>query len=106
MADVRILDEGVRDVMAALNAANGDFMEGVADDARGRAPVKTGEFRDSIHVVRDGDTVDVVSDSDHAAFVEFGTSDTPAQPTITPAFAAGLTHLTDVVGARMARDLR
>lgn len=107
-SEVRILPGGVAKVEAAFHDGLNDLLSWVADEARRNAPVgdptedpTSGEFRDSIHVVWDGEEGIVVSDSDHARFVEFGTNDTPAQPTIAPAFDAGMSHLTEVVGGRM-----
>lgn len=95
---------------AAVERALADGIEVLGDwiveEARRAAPVLTGEFRDSIQVERGDDGVQVLSDSDHAAYVEFGTNDTRAQPTITPAFTAGMSHLEELVGGRMAEGLR
>jgi HK97 gp10 family phage protein len=53
------------------------------------APVLTGELRDSIHAepgsMPNGVAEDIVSDSDHAVYVEFGTSNMSAQPFWRPA---------------------
>lgn len=105
MLDVLILPAGVAEVELAAHAGINDLLEWIAEEARHNAPVLTGEFRDSIHVAWDGDTGEVISDSDHSAFVEFGTSDTPAHPTITPALNAGMAHLQEIVGSAMARRL-
>lgn len=57
-----------------------------ADDMRRRAPVDTGRLRSRIDVRQVGDRVLVGPDGvEYAAFVEFGTSDTTAQPFATPA---------------------
>lgn len=111
-SEVTILPGGVAKVEAALHDGLNDLLEWVAAEARRAAPVgdpgedpTSGEFRDSIHVVWDGEEGMVVSDSDHARFVEFGSNDTPAQPTISPAFEAGMSHLPEIVGGRMAERL-
>lgn len=106
MAEVMILPAGVAQVELAAHAGINDLLEWIAEEAKRSAPVLTGGFRDSIHVAWDGETGSVISDSDHSAYVEFGTSDTPAHPTITPAFQAGLSHVQDIVGGAMAERLR
>ncbi len=59
--------------------------------AKAIAPVYTGAFRDSIHVVENGTGYAIVADSTDeqgnpdAAYIEFGTSDTPAHHTLTDA---------------------
>ena len=55
--------------------------QAIAADARARAPVATGFLRDSIEVTEEG--VEVMAD--YGLFVEYGTSDTVAQPFIRPA---------------------
>lgn len=57
----------------------------VAQLARSTAPVRTGEFRDSIDVESGGDRVAVVNNSERAGYIEYGTSDTPAHATMTNA---------------------
>lgn len=106
MADVTMLPAGVAAVEHALAEGLDALGDWIVEEARRSAPVLTGEFRDSIHVERDGEGVQVISDSDHAAYVEFGTNDTRAQPTITPAFTAGMSHLQEIVGGRMAEELQ
>lgn len=49
----------------------------VAEEARAIAPVRTGGYRNSIHVEQDGPAASVVADVPYAAFVELGTEDTP-----------------------------
>jgi len=59
--------------------------------AKAIAPVLTGAFRDSIHVEEQGDGYAIVADSHDnenepdAAYIEFGTSDTPAHHTLADA---------------------
>src|SRR4051812_6785687 len=49
------------------------------------APVLTGELRASGRVEKSGLTATVIFDSDHAGYVEYGTSDTAPQPYLNPA---------------------
>lgn len=65
----------------ATTAATNTLGEDVATDARTLAPVDTGALRDSIHA----EPGKVVVEVPYAAFVEYGTSDTPAQPYLRPA---------------------
>lgn len=53
----------------------------VADLARAYVPVDTGRLRDSITA----EPGRVYSDVEYAGFVEYGTSDTPAEPYMRPA---------------------
>ena len=55
-----------------------------AEFARSIAPVVTGTFRDSIHADGNEIVADPVNSSGegYGAFVEFGTSDTPAHATL------------------------
>jgi HK97 gp10 family phage protein len=53
----------------------------VEADAKRRAAVLSGEMRDSVHI----EGSEVVTDSDHAVFNEFGTSVMAAQPFMRPA---------------------
>ncbi len=55
--------------------------EDVAALARAYVPVDTGRLRDSITAGPTG----VTSDVEYAGFVEYGTSDTPAEPYMRPA---------------------
>lgn len=59
----------------------------IADLAQQLAPVDTGELRASIHVEAGAHALArrVVASAGHAAFVEFGTRDSEAQPYLTPA---------------------
>ncbi|OHV42186.1 hypothetical protein BBK14_11225 [Parafrankia soli] len=62
--------------------------EAVAADARPDVPVRTGELLSDLDVqVDSGGTSASVGyvDTYYGAFVEFGTSDTPAQPALGPA---------------------
>ena len=67
-----------------------DGADAAARAARDRAPVRTGTLRRSIRVNearRRGSRIEasVSTDVPYARFVEYGTSDTPAQPFMTPA---------------------
>ncbi|MFP4074048.1 MAG: hypothetical protein ACLFVZ_08410 [Actinomycetota bacterium] len=53
----------------------------VANEWRDSVPVLTGEYRASIHETEDG----AAASADHAPYVEYGTSDTAAQPALVPA---------------------
>ena len=52
--------------------------ESIAETAKSISPVRTGAFRDSIHVEQTEDGPVVTADVEYARFVELGTSDTPA----------------------------
>jgi hypothetical protein len=59
--------------------------QAIVDDARGSAPVETGEFRDSMAVSSAGNKVYAEAQDEKAIYVEYGTSDTPAHATMTNA---------------------
>jgi HK97 gp10 family phage protein len=62
--------------------------EAIAEEMRAAVPVDSGELRDSISVDADGSEARITADAPYAAFVEHGTSDTPAQPFAGPAAEA------------------
>ena len=58
--------------------------ETVADNARSVCPVDTGALRDSIAVSQNGTSAEISANTDYAAYVEFGTSKSAAQPYLVP----------------------
>lgn len=62
--------------------------DNIATGAQDRAPVDTGELRDSIHVEGSGQKAAVVVDADHGVYVEYGTSRMGAQPFLWPSLEA------------------
>lgn len=70
--------------------------------ARELVPVDTSELLDSIHVETHGLVGEVVAGTDHAEYVEDGTSDMAPQPFMRPALSRaseGLVHdLEDIIG--------
>jgi HK97 gp10 family phage protein len=69
--------------------------ETIRDEAQARAPVLTGELRDSVEVQGEDVTVGAV----HGGYVEFGTRFMPAQPFFTPAVDAGAKAFETYIGA-------
>ncbi len=65
----------------AETVMQGALAEDVATDAQAMVPIDTGRLRDSITAEADRVTTDV----EYASYVEYGTSDTPAQPYMRPA---------------------
>lgn len=57
--------------------------------AKQMVPVDSGDLKESINVTKEGDSYSVAPHTDYDIFVEFGTSDTPAQPYMTPASERG-----------------
>jgi hypothetical protein len=53
-----------------------ELAELAAEYWRSIAPVRTGKYRDSIHVEVHGDDVSVRAADDAASYIEYGTSDT------------------------------
>lgn len=67
----------------------GQGAQAMADSASSKAPVDTGQLRDSIEAQEQGAmSWEVVADTDYAAAVELGTVRTAAQPYMLPAFDA------------------
>jgi HK97 gp10 family phage protein len=78
-----------------VTAALREAADEVADEARGRVVVASGDLRDSIHVDQDGDDVYVVAGNDDVYYghlVEFGSTPggtpMPARPFLIPALEA------------------
>lgn len=61
---------------------NGAYL--VSETAKSLCPVDTGELRDSISVSSDGNIATVSTNTDYAAFVEFGTSKMSPQAYLVP----------------------
>lgn len=98
--------DGLTEARAALLALPDAFREAVTvtiaeaaeiieTDAKRRAPVRSGELRDSIgsNIRADGLQAAIGSGAPHAPFVEFGTKTMPAQPWLYPAFRAGARYV-------------
>jgi HK97 gp10 family phage protein len=85
MNKVTLDTSGIKRIQRNLNGnkrkAIADVVAEIVAKARENAPVLSGALRDSIHA-EDGQ---VVADSDHALFVELGTSKMAAQPFLSPA---------------------
>jgi HK97 gp10 family phage protein len=88
---VRVNLSGLRTISEALNEAisrgSGRAAHMIADLAAQLAPEKTGALKRSIHVEPGASPSEwsVVTDVPYAAFVEYGTADSEAQPFLTPA---------------------
>jgi HK97 gp10 family phage protein len=72
--------------------------DAIVTDAQQAAPVDTGRLRASIHRTPSqrhlGEAeIEVRADAPYAAYVEFGTSDTPSQPYMRPAVANAPGHV-------------
>ncbi|WP_424570788.1 hypothetical protein [Streptomyces sp. CH-036] len=63
----------------AVRKAVIDRAEQGRDFARSIAPVDTGRYRDSIHVMEDANGADLVADVDYADDLEYGTRHMPGQ---------------------------
>lgn len=75
--------------IAEAKATMGDALtviaQAIVDDARGAAPVETGEWRNSMVVTGGGAQVYAESTDPESIYKEYGTSDTPAHATMTNA---------------------
>lgn len=73
----------------------------VCERARELCPVDTGALRSSVNVAAEGMSAAVTADVPYAAYVEFGTSKSAAQPYLVPA----LLQEKEAVIARIAEVL-
>lgn len=89
---VRILFNRLPTLASEIKAQGEGLVQKTADDivkgAQGRAPVRTGALRDSIHREGAGSSATVVAGAPHAVYVEYGTSRMSAQPFFWPALEA------------------
>lgn len=75
---------GRRQIDAAIERMMGRLVDEIADDAQNNAPVNTGELVASISGEVSGTEGRVGALADHAAYVELGTENMPAQPYLRP----------------------
>lgn len=73
------------EILSATTEARIKVAERIVDEAQQHAPVRTGAFRDGLHVEISGAEVDIVDDDPAAFFIEYGTIDTPPAGVITEA---------------------
>lgn len=115
---LRGVDEAVK---ANIGANAQAALEPVAEEARRLAPVRSGDYRDSITVSdvvadengsfsggQNGNTVLVgplTSDVFYAWFLEFGTVNMAAQPVLLPAVEAHEALVFEILGERIGRDI-
>jgi len=71
-------EEGLRLFDVEVQGVASVAAELIAAAARANAPVRTGAYRDSIHIENREDAVYVVADAPYAIWIEVGTADTPA----------------------------
>jgi len=83
--DTRGLDAILRNVGKNKAAALNEIGARTTARAKELAAVDTGEMRDKINYVVDGNTLLIKADADHSSFVEFGTYKMAAQPFMLPA---------------------
>jgi HK97 gp10 family phage protein len=68
-----------------VRAAVKQIAEEILADSQQSVPVDTGELKASGYVEEHGDGFRIGYSADHAGYVEFGTSEMPAQPYLRPA---------------------
>lgn len=99
--NVHVVHNSIPAVRAAIEAGKDELGRGVAEGMEGYAntyvPVLTGSLKASIKVEGTGGSYTVSAESiaggatrEYAAYVEFGTRHTPAQPYMMPAFIEGI----------------
>jgi len=75
--------------------------------AASRVPVLTGALRDSLEITHDDDGGALIgTELEYAPFVEFGTSDTPAQPFLRPAADSAADEVTQAVDVALQTAIR
>lgn len=91
-ATLAALPEAFKTVAADTIEVGAAIIEGEADS---RVPVDEGDLKDSLGTnIRDDRLQADIGYGDHkAGWVEFGTNDTPAQPSLTPAFQIGARYV-------------
>jgi HK97 gp10 family phage protein len=90
--ELKVIFNRLPSLAAEIKAQGEALVEKTADDiatgAQQRAPVRTGQLRDSIHREGGGTEATVVADAPHAKYVEYGTSRMGARPFFWPALEA------------------
>lgn len=84
----------------------------IRDDAKSRAPVDTGELRDSIRIQKIGSKQTITEfrvgpDKNHwyGIFAEFGTSEDSAHPFLRPAFDTNASDALDKIGEQIGKKI-
>lgn len=80
-----------------LSAAVAKAAEAVAEEAKRSCPVDTGALRSSIGVSSKDMSAQISAEADYAAFVEFGTYRTAAQPFLVPALINSADAVVDII---------
>jgi HK97 gp10 family phage protein len=96
-----------------------ELAEQIVEDARASCPVDTSSLRRSIRYERDPDGGVVIAaggggvvnprtrrEVDYAAYVEFGTSRSPAQPFLQPALEKNLPNLEPLLSGKIEEAVR
>lgn len=85
-----------------------DAADQIAENAKGRVRVESGDLQNSIHVEAEGSEVRVVAGDDKAWYghiVEFGAATgQPAQPFLIPAYEMARANIEKIVGEAL-KDL-
>jgi HK97 gp10 family phage protein len=96
-----------------------ELAEQIVDDAKALCPVDTGSLRRSIRYERDPEGGVIIAaggggvinprtrrEVDYAAYVEFGTGRSPAQPFLQPALEKNLLNLEAVLSGKIEEAVR
>lgn len=93
-------------IQPRVEAAMRSGAEAIAESAKARVPVLSGELRDAIHVDAQDEGYYVVAGDDDAFYghmIEFGTSRFPAEPFLIPAAEEQREPLENAVSAALRR---
>ncbi len=81
-----LIPETRRAMLGRVSDAVDETAKGVKDGWQQRAPVLTGHYRGQVKIERDGPTSATVSNNtEYGPFLEYGTVNRPARPSMTPA---------------------
>lgn len=101
------LDAALKMRAVALGAATAAIVaaevQSIEADAERGAPRDTGELAGSVNGTASGTSGEVEATARHSGFVEFGTSDTPAQPFMGPAANRARTRIPGRVTAALRK---
>lgn len=78
--------------------------EKLANEAKKRAPVDTGELRDSIDYEVKGDELFIGAKAEHAPFVEYGTSKMKRQPFLKKSVMDNVNKIEKTIAKNMPKE--
>lgn len=83
--DLSALDALINGLESRAQAVVERYAALIVEEAQRLAPVRTGELRASLHAEVSAMMAEIVSDTNHSSYVEYGTARAPSQPFLRPA---------------------